>query len=107
MTLKDKVTSVVTGDAYDKPAKTKDGAMTTQDSADAHTLEGTSADPNPPEPGKSTLEKVGDKAEDLGNKAEDKKNQAQDKANNTEAGQKAQEQTNTNVGEISKGASRE
>lgn len=28
----------VTGGAYEKPAKTADGAMTTQDSADAHTV---------------------------------------------------------------------
>lgn len=97
----DKVTSVVTGDAYDKPAKTKDGAMTTQDSADAHTLKGTSADPNPPPAEKGMLEKAGDKASDLGKKAEDTANKAQDtaqdKANNTEAGQKAQEKTGTNV----------
>ena len=31
-------------DAYDKPAQTKDGAMTTQDSADAHTTKDTSAE---------------------------------------------------------------
>lgn len=101
MTLMDKVTSVVTGDAYDKPAKTKDGAMTTQDSADAHTLKGTSADPNPPPPEKSMIEKAGDKASDLGKKAEDTAGKAQDtakdKANNTEAGQKAQQQTGTNI----------
>lgn len=97
MPLMDKVTSVVTGDAYDKPAKTKDGAMTTQDSADAHTLKGTSADPDPPKPEKSMIEKVGDKAEGLGKKAEQGANKAQDKANNTEAGQKAQEKTGTNV----------
>jgi hypothetical protein len=40
----DKIKSIVTGDAYDKPAMTKDGAMTTQDSPDAHTTEGTSAE---------------------------------------------------------------
>lgn len=97
MPIMDKVTSIVTGDAYDKPAKTKDGAMTTQDSADAHTLEGTSADPNPPEPKKSMIEKVGDKAENAGKKAEDAAGKAQEKANNTEAGQKAQEKTGTNV----------
>ncbi|KAK4937282.1 hypothetical protein LTR10_022039 [Elasticomyces elasticus] len=40
----DKVKSIVTGDAYDKPAKTVDGAMTTQDSSDAHTVKGTPAE---------------------------------------------------------------
>lgn len=84
MTLKDKVTSVVTGDAYDKPAQTKDGAMTTQDSPNAHTLKGTSADPNPPEPGKNKMEQLGDKAQEVGDKA-------QDKMDNTSAGQKAKE----------------
>ena len=62
----DKVKSVVTGDAYDKPAKTKDGAFTTQDSADAHTIEGTSADPN------STGSAMGDKAQEAEEKAKDK-----------------------------------
>jgi hypothetical protein len=36
----------ITGGAYDKPAKTQDGAMTTADAANAHTIEGTSSDPN-------------------------------------------------------------
>lgn len=40
----DKVKSIVTGDAYDKPAKTVDGAMTTQDAPDAHTVKGTPAE---------------------------------------------------------------
>jgi hypothetical protein len=40
----DKIKSVVTGDAYDKPAMTKDGAMTTQDAPDAHTVKNTSAE---------------------------------------------------------------
>lgn len=87
MALKDKITSVVTGDAYDKPAKTEDGAMTTQDSDNAHTLKGTSADPNPPEPGKSKIEEYGDKASALGDKYQDKVGQAKDKGQ--EASQKA------------------
>src|SRR5690349_21778457 len=82
--LKDKATSVVTGDAYDKPAKTADGAMTTQDSDNAHTLKGTSADPNPPPPEKSKLQ---EKGEQLANKTADKAGQAQDKA--TSAADKA------------------
>jgi hypothetical protein len=40
----DKIKSIATGDAYQKPAQTKDGAFTTQDSSDAHTTEGTTAD---------------------------------------------------------------
>ena len=40
----DKIKSKITGDAYDKPAMTKDGAMTTQDAPDAHTVKGTSAE---------------------------------------------------------------
>jgi len=83
--LKDKATSVVTGDAYDKPAKTKDGAMTTQDSDNAHTIKGTSADPNAPEPGKSKLE---EKGEQMANSAASKVDKAQDKASS--ATQKAQ-----------------
>lgn len=55
--LKDKVTSVATGNAYDKPAKTEAGAFTTQDSSNAETTAGTSADPN------STGSKLGDKTE--------------------------------------------
>lgn len=74
-----KIKSIVTGDAYDKPAKTADGAMTTQDSSDAHTLKGTSADPNPPEPGKSKIEQMGDKAQEVGDKAQDKAGQAKQK----------------------------
>lgn len=52
----DKIKSVVTGDAYNKPAKTEDGAFTTQDAPNAHTIKGTSADPN------STGSTIGDKA---------------------------------------------
>jgi len=49
----DKVKSIVTGDAYKKPAKTEAGAFTTQDSDNAHTTSGTSAeDPNIPGSGK-------------------------------------------------------
>jgi hypothetical protein len=44
--IKDKITSMATGDAYDKPAKTEAGAFTTQDSSNAHTTKGTSSDPN-------------------------------------------------------------
>ena len=62
----DKVKSAITGDAYDKPAKTVDGAFTTQDSADAHTIKGTSADPN------STGSAMGDKAQEAEEKAKDK-----------------------------------
>ncbi|KAK5367834.1 hypothetical protein LTR20_009063 [Exophiala xenobiotica] len=40
----DKIKSAITGDAYDKPAMTKDGAMTVQDAPDAHTVKGTSAE---------------------------------------------------------------
>lgn len=40
----DKVKSMMTGDAYSKPAKTEHGAFTTQDSDNAHTTSGTSAD---------------------------------------------------------------
>lgn len=87
----DKIKSIVTGDAYDKPAKTADGAMTTQDSADAHTLKGTSADPNPPEPGKSKIEQMGDKAQAAGDKAQDKVGQAQQKGE--EAKQEANKKT--------------
>lgn len=87
----DKIKSIVTGDAYDKPAKTADGAMTTQDSSDAHTLKGTSADPNPPEPGKSKIEQAGDKAQALGDKAQEKTGQAKEKKQ--EAEQKADKHT--------------
>jgi hypothetical protein len=58
----DSIKKAVTGDAYNKPAKTEAGAFTTQDSKDAATIKGTSADPN------STGSAVGDAAE----KAQDK-----------------------------------
>lgn len=72
----DKVKDVVTGGAYDKPAKTKDGAFTTQDSDNAHTIEGTSADPN------STGSATGDKMEQAENKAKETGEKAKEKANN-------------------------
>ncbi|KAJ9602703.1 hypothetical protein H2200_012897 [Cladophialophora chaetospira] len=57
--IKQKITSKVTGDAYDKPAQTKDGAMTTQDSPDAVTTKDTSAE------GKgSKLDQAGQAGED-------------------------------------------
>ncbi len=62
----DKVKSIVTGDAYDKPAKTVDGAFTTQDSPDAHTIKGTSADPD------STGSAAGDKAQEAEETAKEK-----------------------------------
>ena len=72
----------VTGGAYDKPAKTVDGAMTTQDSADAHTIEGTTADPNAQ--GSAGLyekgEQMGDKAKDAGYQAEEKVKEGASKA---------------------------
>lgn len=76
--LKQKVTSKVTGDAYDKPAKTKDGAFTTQDSADAHTIEGTSADPNAQGGGMMTdkMQQASDKMDDMKDKAGDAGDQA-------------------------------
>jgi hypothetical protein len=94
MPLKDKIASVVTGDAYDKPAKyvleppsaqafffslsvpfsvvvlnltisrTEVGAVTTTDSSDAHTTEGTSSDP-----------KVKQKIEDAAKNAEEAENE--------------------------------
>lgn len=76
------IKSKITGDAYDKPAKTVDGAMTTQDSADAHTIEGTSADPNAEGTGAGIYEKgeqLGDKAKDAGYKAEDTVKEQADK----------------------------
>ena len=90
--LKDKITSKVTGDAYDKPAMTKDGAFTTQDSEDAHTIEGTSADPNSTGSGtadkaQEKLDQAGDKASETTDKAKQTADQAGDKAN--EAGDKA------------------
>lgn len=86
MPLKDKITSIATGDAYDKPAKTETGAMTTNDSSDAATIEGTSADPNAPPSQPSGLEqKAGQSAE----KAEQKRNQAHEK--HSEAQEKSQE----------------
>lgn len=63
--LKEKVTSTVTGDAHKKPALTKDGAYTTQDADNAHTIEGTSADPN------STGSKIGDKAQEAEEKTKE------------------------------------
>ena len=62
----DAIKSKITGDAYDKPAVTKDGAMTTQDSTDAHTTDGTSADPNA-EGGGKMYEKLEAKAEQAKN----------------------------------------
>lgn len=79
----DKVKDVVTGGAYDKPAKTKDGAFTTQDSEDAHTIEGTSADPN------STGSSAGDKMQEAEGKAQQKTEESKQKAG--EATDKASE----------------
>lgn len=50
----DAAKKIFTGGAYDAPAKTKDGAFTKQGEPDAHTIKGTSADPN------STGSKTGD-----------------------------------------------
>ena len=88
MPLKDKITSIVTGDAYDKPAKTVDGALTTQGSDNAHTIEGTSADPNSTGSGTSDLankakgkmDEVSDKTGDLGQQAKEKGQEAKQKA---------------------------
>ncbi|KAK5079830.1 hypothetical protein LTR70_008897 [Exophiala xenobiotica] len=72
------------GDAYDKPAKTETGAMTTNDSSDAATIEGTSADPNAPGSEPSALEKkAGESADKAGEKAKqakDKKGEAEQQA---------------------------
>ncbi|KAI9744711.1 MAG: hypothetical protein M1818_001636 [Claussenomyces sp. TS43310] len=70
--IKNKVTSAVTGDAYDKPAKTEAGAFTKQGSSNAATTDGTSADPN------STGSSVGDKAEQATDKATGGSNTQQD-----------------------------
>lgn len=91
----DKIKSVVTGDAYDKPAKTADGAMTTQDAPDAHTVKDTSHDPNPP-PSEDTkaekmLQTADKKVEEKSNQGQEMKEKAQDKADNTSMGQKAQQ----------------
>lgn len=72
MAIKDKIASIVTGDAYNKPAKTEDGAFTTQGSKDAHTIKGTSADPN------STGSAVGDKAEQAKEKGQEAKQKGQE-----------------------------
>jgi hypothetical protein len=80
--MADFIKSKVTGDAYDKPAKTVDGAMTTSDSADAHTVEGTSADPSAEGSGGAIFEKgeqLGDKAKDKGYQAEMKVKETADK----------------------------
>ena len=91
----DKIKSVVTGDAYDKPAKTADGAMTTQDAPDAHTVKDTSHDPNPPPMEDTKAEKMlqsaDKKVEEKSNKADELKQKAEDKADNTSMGQKAQQ----------------
>jgi len=81
MPLKDKITSIATGDAYDKPAKTETGAMTTNDSSDAATTEGTSADPNAKGSEPSALEK---KAGESADKAGEKAKQAKDKKGEAE-----------------------
>jgi len=78
-----KVKDIVTGGAYDKPAKTEDGAFTTQDSKNAATIEGTSADPN------STGSAAGDKMQEAEGKAKEKANQGQQKAE--QGGQKAEQ----------------
>ena len=92
----DKVKDIVTGGAYDKPAKTKDGAFTTQDSDNAHTIEGTSADPN------STGSATGDKLEQAQQKTEQKADETKQKTDETkqkteqkadETKQKADEKT--------------
>lgn len=90
-----KIKSIITGDAYEKPAMTADGAMTTQDSGNADTVKGTSADPNPP-PSEDTkaekmLQSADKKVEEKTNQAQDMKQKAQDKADNTSMGQKAQQ----------------
>ena len=91
----DKIKSVVTGDAYDKPAQTADGAMTTQDSSNAHTVKDTSADPDPPPMEDTKAEKMlqnaDKKVEEKTNKAQEMRDKAQDKADNTGMGQKAQQ----------------
>jgi hypothetical protein len=74
--------SKLTGDAHDKPAKTVDRAMTTLNSADAHTIEGTSADPNFEGSGGAIFEKgeqLGDKAKGAGYQAETKVKEVADK----------------------------
>lgn len=92
MTLKDKITSIATGDAYDKPAKTESGAMTTNDSSDAATIEGTSADPNAPGSEPSALEKkAGESADKAGEKAKqakEKKGEAEQESQGGSQGQK-------------------
>ena len=91
----DKIKSAVTGDAYDKPAKTADGAMTTQDAPDAHTVKDTSSDPNPPPSEDTQAEKMlktaDKKVEEKQNQGQEMKQKAQDKADNTNMGQKAQQ----------------
>ena len=84
----DAIKQKVTGGAYDKPAKTKDGAMTTQDSADAHTIEGTTADPNV---GTATSTAAGDKAQELKERATGKASQAKETADDKGVTQKAKE----------------
>jgi len=56
----EKVKSVVTGDAYKKPAKTEAGAFTTQDSDNAATTSGTSAE-DPHIPGSGKIGEAGNK----------------------------------------------
>lgn len=84
MPLKDKITSIVTGDAYKNPAKTETGAFTKQGEANAATIEGTSADPN------STGSAAGDALE----KGKEMKNEASNKSSGELKGEvkgKAQE----------------
>lgn len=71
MPLKDTITNIVTGGAYEKPAKTVDGAFTKQGEPNAHTIEGTSADPN------STGSKAGDLLEQGKDKAQQAKGEAE------------------------------
>jgi len=67
----DAIKSKITGNAYDKPAKTADGAFTTQDSDNAATLTGTSHDPNPETNAKNVGGGMGEKMEGMVGKAKD------------------------------------
>jgi len=78
MPLKDKITSIVTGDAYKHPAKTETGAFTKQGEPNAHTIEGTSADPN----------STGSKAGDMLEQGKEKASQAKNESGNSSGGLK-------------------
>ncbi|KAJ9503006.1 hypothetical protein LTR99_007121 [Exophiala xenobiotica] len=76
----DKIKSAITGDAYDKPAMTKDGAMTVQDAPDAHTVKGTSAEGTAAE---NKLSGDPDEVQNtLGNAAANKAKEAEKKTSN-------------------------